>query len=150
MAYPNLPSAAKTQCALQLRGPGQAPRCLSLSYFSLVCPQFLYKYKQISQVCIIMEYKDTYKDDMPFLLSCEYTYSPPTWSLLKLANKGKASTFHTFRCVSRRVSRPGQPYIRYHSEIITLRQVAIRFGLLTTIASSDMKSLVVCFRSRAT
>ncbi len=33
--YPNPPSPAKIQCALQLRGPGQAPRCLSPSFFSL-------------------------------------------------------------------------------------------------------------------
>jgi hypothetical protein len=33
--YPNPPSTAKITGALQLRGPGQAPRCLSLSYVSL-------------------------------------------------------------------------------------------------------------------
>jgi len=30
-----LPLQQQNQCALQLRGPSQAPRCLSLSYFSL-------------------------------------------------------------------------------------------------------------------
>ncbi len=33
MTYPNPPSPAKYQCALQLKGPAMAPRCLSLSYF---------------------------------------------------------------------------------------------------------------------
>ncbi len=36
MTYPNTPSPAKNQCALQITGPGQAPRCLPMSYFSLV------------------------------------------------------------------------------------------------------------------
>ncbi len=31
-------SLQQKQFALQLRGPGQAPLCLSLSYFSLVAP----------------------------------------------------------------------------------------------------------------
>ncbi len=39
MMYSDPPSPAKYQCALQLRGPGQAPLCLSLSYFSLEISQ---------------------------------------------------------------------------------------------------------------
>ncbi len=35
VTYPNPLSPSKIQYVFQLRGPGQAPRCLSLSYFSL-------------------------------------------------------------------------------------------------------------------
>ncbi len=35
VTYPSPPSPANMPCALQPRGLGQAPRCLSLSYFSL-------------------------------------------------------------------------------------------------------------------
>ncbi len=38
VTYPDPPSSAKYQCALQLRGSGQDFLCLSLSYFSLTTP----------------------------------------------------------------------------------------------------------------